>query len=414
MQSLFGSIEHVANQRTYAARCIPSVSSFVCSCRHKLGLSTTAFGYVFGVETSEVRAWEEGLYQPPELTTQAIANRLGLPLSTAYRRPAASPFGGAQFVHRILADVLLKLRVAAGLRQVDLAERLGVTQSLISKIEHGVRSLSLLEARDYAYALSLDLDRVLADVERAAITQVERHDHETLALRRTDSLQAELQELPFAEDLQVDVGNVASHVAPDLEEPLANDAFVPSLEWKNIAGAQLQIAVWTKPTCEVAREYGVSDSAVGRQCRRLGIPKPPCGFWARVAAGIEPHPNGAPALSWQPNTARVQRARTIETGKLIEESVCVGGLVPPVGSAENVKGSKARVPPLRATEPCRRQKEKRPSASEDVLGLCGESAADGRVSDRRIRTARLACLAALVAVPWVPARPAWAALPGCG
>lgn len=54
--------------------------------------------------------------------------------------------------------------------------------------------------------------------------------------------------------------------------------------------------VWSKPTSEVARELGVSDAAVGKLCRRLQVPKPPRGYWARVAAARTPKKPPLPAF----------------------------------------------------------------------------------------------------------------------
>lgn len=41
----------------------------------------------------------------------------------------------------------------------------------------------------------------------------------------------------------------------------------------------LEKLVWEKPTEHVAFALGVSDSAVGKRCRMLGIKKPPRGYW---------------------------------------------------------------------------------------------------------------------------------------
>jgi hypothetical protein len=43
--------------------------------------------------------------------------------------------------------------------------------------------------------------------------------------------------------------------------------------------------VWSKPTAYLAREYGLSDVALGKICRALNIPKPPRGYWAKVRRG---------------------------------------------------------------------------------------------------------------------------------
>jgi hypothetical protein len=44
--------------------------------------------------------------------------------------------------------------------------------------------------------------------------------------------------------------------------------------------------VWTEPTRDVAKRYGVSDVAITKACRLLDIPKPPRGYWAKKAAGL--------------------------------------------------------------------------------------------------------------------------------
>lgn len=39
--------------------------------------------------------------------------------------------------------------------------------------------------------------------------------------------------------------------------------------------------VWELPTVKVAKMYGVSDKAVEKRCKLLGIEKPPRGYWAK-------------------------------------------------------------------------------------------------------------------------------------
>ena len=46
--------------------------------------------------------------------------------------------------------------------------------------------------------------------------------------------------------------------------------------------------VWERPVSSVAKEYGVSDTAIAKACRRLCIPLPPRGYWAKVRAGQSP------------------------------------------------------------------------------------------------------------------------------
>jgi hypothetical protein len=47
--------------------------------------------------------------------------------------------------------------------------------------------------------------------------------------------------------------------------------------------------VWSKPMMELAKDFGISDVALAKRCRRLGIPVPGRGYWARVDAGQTPY-----------------------------------------------------------------------------------------------------------------------------
>src|SRR5437016_14635265 len=47
--------------------------------------------------------------------------------------------------------------------------------------------------------------------------------------------------------------------------------------------------VWSKPMRELAKDFGISDVALAKRCRRLAIPVPGRGYWARVDAGQQPH-----------------------------------------------------------------------------------------------------------------------------
>ncbi|MBX3201759.1 MAG: hypothetical protein KF894_26720, partial [Labilithrix sp.] len=73
---------------------------------------------------------------------------------------------------------------------------------------------------------------------------------------------------------------------------------------------ELYERVWSKPVSKVAEAYGVSDVALAKMCRRLGVPVPGRGYWARVAAGQKPKRRPlAPLKSGQPTELRVRRWR---------------------------------------------------------------------------------------------------------
>lgn len=59
--------------------------------------------------------------------------------------------------YKILLRLLYEKRINAGLKQEELAERLGVHQSFISKTENGERRIDVVELADYCQALGVDL-----------------------------------------------------------------------------------------------------------------------------------------------------------------------------------------------------------------------------------------------------------------
>jgi len=51
---------------------------------------------------------------------------------------------------------------------------------------------------------------------------------------------------------------------------------------------ELFARVWSLPLVQLARQFGISDVALGRMCRRRNIPCPPPGYWAKYRAGRPP------------------------------------------------------------------------------------------------------------------------------
>ena len=48
---------------------------------------------------------------------------------------------------------------------------------------------------------------------------------------------------------------------------------------------QLYERVWDMPLQRLAEEFGISDVALAKRCRKLNIPTPPRGYWAKLEAG---------------------------------------------------------------------------------------------------------------------------------
>ena len=57
---------------------------------------------------------------------------------------------------------------------------------------------------------------------------------------------------------------------------------------KELTREELFLLVWERPTRDIARELGISDVALGKRCKKLQVPKPPPGYWAKVKAGKRP------------------------------------------------------------------------------------------------------------------------------
>lgn len=43
--------------------------------------------------------------------------------------------------------------------------------------------------------------------------------------------------------------------------------------------------VWATPMAKLARKYGISDVGLAKVCRKLAIPVPGRGYWAKKEAG---------------------------------------------------------------------------------------------------------------------------------
>ncbi|WP_026175844.1 helix-turn-helix transcriptional regulator [Methylobacterium sp. 88A] len=71
----------------------------------------------------------------------------------------------------VLGCVLREARVHAGLKQAELADRLGIPQSFVSKWETGHRRLDLIELRIVCGAVGIDIQSLIAAFEREIIKE---------------------------------------------------------------------------------------------------------------------------------------------------------------------------------------------------------------------------------------------------
>ena len=66
-----------------------------------------------------------------------------------------------------LCTLLKKTRQDKGIRQVELAEKLGVPQSFVSKYESGDRRLDVLELRQVCNAIGISLQEFIQELENS-------------------------------------------------------------------------------------------------------------------------------------------------------------------------------------------------------------------------------------------------------
>lgn len=65
----------------------------------------------------------------------------------------------------------------------------------------------------------------------------------------------------------------------------------------SVTREKLYDEIWTGPITKVSKRYGISDSYLVRILKSLNIPRPPRGYWAKVAAGIHPEKPPLPAAN---------------------------------------------------------------------------------------------------------------------
>src|SRR5437660_12895067 len=93
-----------------------------------------------------------------------------------YSNAMTAPRGGADRVStktklaselRILGEVLVRARERAKLKQADVAARLGLPASYLSKIESGTRRLDVIELIRIAEAMGVDPAEIVSEVRAA-------------------------------------------------------------------------------------------------------------------------------------------------------------------------------------------------------------------------------------------------------
>jgi transcriptional regulator with XRE-family HTH domain len=88
-------------------------------------------------------------------------------MSTPYQSPQISAHQQMTTYPAIVGSLITQARTEAGLRQEELAERAGVPQSTLSRIERGSTHLTLNQLRKIAPALGRQPSQIVALAENA-------------------------------------------------------------------------------------------------------------------------------------------------------------------------------------------------------------------------------------------------------
>lgn len=72
--------------------------------------------------------------------------------------------------YSLFLEQLRKAREEKGLTQIDVAERLGQTQSFVSKVERGERRLDIVELRAFCSAIGVAFTTFIARIDKALHT----------------------------------------------------------------------------------------------------------------------------------------------------------------------------------------------------------------------------------------------------
>ena len=79
--------------------------------------------------------------------------------------------------YKVFLRLLRQARTAAGLTQTELAERLGETQSWVSKCERGERRLDVVELRAFCAAFGVPLSHFVDRLEEELGSDLQGHGH---------------------------------------------------------------------------------------------------------------------------------------------------------------------------------------------------------------------------------------------
>ncbi|OZE93542.1 helix-turn-helix domain-containing protein [Rhodococcus sp. 14-2470-1a] len=124
------------------------------SLREQKGMSRADLARKAGLGGATVQQWEAGTRSPQVDTLALVAKTLDLPMSALVEVPRDQRFPG-------------DWRVLLGLTQPQLGQQVGISTSMVARIERGEVKLTDENARRLALALEIDVDELVRSFERA-------------------------------------------------------------------------------------------------------------------------------------------------------------------------------------------------------------------------------------------------------
>ena len=82
-----------------------------------------------------------------------------------------------------------------------------------------------------------------------------------------------------------------------------------------LSRSELYNLVWSKPMCALAKEFGISDVALAKWCRKMDVPRPGVGHWRKLETGKRvsrpelPNPTVEKSLHIRPRGPEVPRSK---------------------------------------------------------------------------------------------------------
>lgn len=105
---------------------------------------------------------------------------------------------------------------------------------------------------------------------------------------------------------------------------------------KTVTREQLHEQVWSEPATKIASGYGVSDVAIAQACKRLNVPRPPRGYWAKLEAGKRvKRPKLPPIVEGAPTSTVIDSSRSTSFPKSLIPDTAV---LPKVEVPEDLRG----------------------------------------------------------------------------